>query len=311
MRSVVIGGGGFIGSHITEVLLRAGNEVIVFDRPGARYSDMFEGKGAKIVQGSFLDDHDIQNALTGAENVFHLVSTTVPKTSNDNPIFDIQTNLVGTVNLLNAARKAGVKRVIFASSGGTVYGIPMEIPIGEGHPTNPICSYGIVKLAIEKYLQLFWELYDIDFRILRIANAYGERQPMSGSQGVLPMIIGNALMGKSIHIWGDGSIIRDYVYVSDIAEAFHKVSLYTGERRIFNIGNGFGLSINDLLRITQNILGQPLNVTFEKGQPYDVPVNILDATIANQLLNWHPKVTIDEGILKTINYQRGKIKEMW
>jgi len=309
MKSVIIGGGGFIGSHITEALLNVGDEVIVFDKPDARYLKVLFNQGAKIVPGNFLDTNDLKSAFSNADLVFHLVSSTVPKTSNENPVFDIETNLIGTVNMFSVAKSAGVKRIIFSSSGGTVYGLPTKIPIREDHPTNPICSYGIVKLAIEKYAHLFWKLYGLDYRVIRISNAYGERQPMNASQGVLPMIIGNAMKGANISIWGDGSVIRDYVYVSDVANAFRKVSLFRGEQRIFNIGSGLGLSINDLIRRTEAILGRQLTIDYQKGQDYDVPVNILDVSLANKLLQWKAKTNINEGILRSINYLRKQLHE--
>lgn len=304
MKSVVIGGGGFIGSHIAEALLRAGDDVIVFDRPDARHLGILAKQRVKIMAGNFLEVSDLTDVLSDADIVYHLVSSTVPKTSNEDPVYDIETNLIGTVNFLISAKKAGAKKIIFSSSGGTVYGIPRNIPIQETHPTNPICSYGIVKLAIEKYAQLFFELYGLDYRILRIANAYGERQPMNSSQGVLPMIIGNALQGKKITIWGDGSVIRDYVYVSDIVDAFVKIRLFDGDQRIFNIGSGVGHSVIELLRVTETILGQQLDVDYQKGQAYDVPVNILNVSLAKECLGWFSKVDITMGISRIIQYMK-------
>ena len=214
MNCVVMGGGGFIGSHLTESLLLRYGKVTVFDKPGAPHLDLLSRKGANIILGDFLESTHVQKALISADTVFHLISTTVPKSSTDDPVFDIETNLVGTVSLLNLAKKTGVKKIVFTSSGGTVYGVPREIPISEDHPTDPISSYGIVKLTIEKYLHLLWTLYGMNYSILRISNAYGERQIANSAQGIIPTIIDKVLHDEVFTIWGDGSVIRDYVHIS-------------------------------------------------------------------------------------------------
>src|SRR6516164_2664646 len=157
MRCLVLGGLGFIGSHLVDALLAEGHFVRCFDRANVialEKSHLFYGD-IEIFEGDFVSETDIVHALSGCDICFHLVSTTLPKSSNADPAFDVETNVVGTVRLLSQAVKAGVKKVIFVSSGGTVYGIPKHIPIAETHPTDPICSYGITKLAIEKYLALF------------------------------------------------------------------------------------------------------------------------------------------------------------
>jgi UDP-glucose 4-epimerase len=302
MKNVVIGGGGFIGSHLTELLLKNGQSTIVFDKPGALYLESLSNKGAKIALGDYLNASDLYKVLKDAEIVFHLVSTTVPKSSSEDHIFDIETNLIGTVRMLAIAKKAGVKKIIFPSSGGTVYGVPILTPIDENHPTNPICSYGVVKLAIEKYLGLYRSLYALDYCILRISNAYGERQPINKLQGIIPMLIVSGLLDREVHIWGDGKVIRDYIHVSDITSAIIKASKYLGESKIFNIGSGIGVSINELIGIIEIGLGKPLKIVYNHGQAYDVPTNILDISEAKKVLGWNPKIEINEGISRTIAF---------
>lgn len=302
MNCVVVGGGGFIGSHLTEALLSQQDDVIVFDRPGAPYLDLLLQRGAKILLGNFLEPSDLQKALAGAETVFHLVSTTVPKSSNDDPVFDIESNLIGTINLLNVAKNVGVKKIIFISSGGTIYGIPREIPINEDHPTNPICSYGIVKLAIEKYLHLFWALYGLDYCILRASNAYGERQAPNRPQGIISTIIDKGIRHQEINIWGDGTVIRDYIHVSDIVSAFLKASTCQGQERIFNISSGQGHSITEIIHMIEDSLHLPLHIIYTPSLASDVPINILDNSRAKEFLNWAPKVSLDEGMSQTVNY---------
>ena len=157
-------------------------------------------------EGDFTSDSDVASAVIGCDVCFHLISTTLPKSSNLDPVFDIETNLMGTVRLLNQVVKSGVGKVIFLSSGGTVYGPPQEIPIVETHPTNPICSYGITKLAIEKYLELFYQLHGVDYTVLRLSNPFGERQRIESSQGAVAVFLGKALRGEKIEIWGGENI---------------------------------------------------------------------------------------------------------
>ena len=302
MKIVVIGGGGFLGSYLVDTLLANGREVRVFDQPRARYLDYCGQRGAKIVTGNFLDPGHVGNALSGCDVVYHLVSTTVPQTSIEDPRYDVDSNLIGTLQLLEQMRRAGLKKIIFASSGGTVYGFPREIPIKESHPTDPISSYGIIKLAVEKYLHLYWTLYGLDYCILRVANAYGARQPMTQTQGAIAAFLGKAVAGQEIGIWGDGSVLRDYVYASDIADAFFQASLYQGDLKVFNVGSGRGHSLNDILAAIKNITRIPLRVKYLQGRAFDVPVNILDVSRAKLHLGWEPKIPLEEGILSAYEW---------
>lgn len=304
MKCVVIGGGGFIGSHLSEKLIDTGHDLIVFDRPSAANLLLLARKGAKIITDSFLDPFDLDVALNSVDVVFHLVSTTVPKTSNENPEFDVESNLIGTIKLLNASKLAGIKKVIFASSGGTVYGIPKEIPINESHQTDPISSYGIVKLAIEKYLHLYWTLFGLDYCILRLSNAYGPRQAIRDAQGLIPKLIYDGIHNVETVIWGDGTVVRDYVYISDIVEAFSKAILYDRAPKLFNIGSGTGRSVREIIELIEKNLGSPLIIRYENSRVYDVQVNTLSEDNASKLLLWKPITSITEGISHTIDYIR-------
>ena len=302
MNCVVLGGGGFIGSHLAEELLRVYGNVTVFDKPEAPNLDLLLQRGANIVTGDFLETAHISKALVGATTIFHLISTTVPKSSVEDPIYDVESNLIGSLRLMKLAKDTGIKKIVFASSGGTVYGVPREIPISEDHQTNPICSYGIVKLAIEKYLHMFCTLFDLNYCILRVSNAYGERQPVSSSQGIISALIDKELHGKSFTIWGDGSVIRDYIHVGDITSAYIAAGEYSGESRVFNIGSGIGHSLNDIVDIFQKIMKKNIDLIYENGRAYDVPVNILDISRAKNLLNWEPKISLTDGIRQTLEY---------
>ena len=302
MRCVVIGGGGFIGSNLSDALLVQGHDVTIFDRGISRDLDSLRQKGAILSIGDFFNPEDVQRALVNQDVVFHLLSTTVPQTSNDDPAYDVETNVIGTIQLLELAKKAKIKKIIFTSSGGTVYGIPQEIPIKENHPTDPTCSYGITKLVIEKYLHLYWVLYGLDYCVLRIANAYGERQRSKTTQGVIPVFLERALQNKEISVWGDGSIIRDYIYVSDLSNAFLKVLAYSGENKVFNISSGQGHSLTDVIHVIESVTKRPLQVKYTDGRVFDVPVSVLDISLAKTYLNWTPTINLFEGVARMHNW---------
>ena len=210
MNCLVLGGGGFIGSAIVDRLLRAGHPVRVFERPRVAPFRVFEPhEKVDWVTGDLLSTKDVESALCDVDAVFHLVSTTLPKGSNDDPIYDVQSNLVGTLQILNLMVRAGTRKLVFISSGGTVYGPPVRLPIDEQHPTNPQVSYGITKLAIEKYILLFRKIHGLDATILRLANPYGERQRVETAQGAAAAFLHRALRQEQVEIWGDGSIARD------------------------------------------------------------------------------------------------------
>jgi UDP-glucose 4-epimerase len=305
VNCLVLGGGGFIGSHLAEGLAQAGHPVKVFDRPQGKALRLLAGrKGCEVVTGDFLDPRDLERVVSGAEVVFHLIATTVPKNSNEDQAADVESNVVGTLRLLELCQAHRVRRIVFPSSGGTVYGIPRATPIDETHPTDPISSYGIHKLTIEKYLHLNRVLNGLDYRVLRIANAYGERQRTDTAQGAVAVFLERVLRGQPIQIWGDGSVVRDYIYVADIVQAFLKVLADEGEQKIFNIGSGVGVSLNQLVRELGTVLGRPPAVEYTPARRFDVPVNILDITAARERLGWKPTIPLAEGLRRTYEWMR-------
>lgn len=299
-HSLVIGGKGFIGSHLIDALLAKGCRVRGFDLPGLTPLEKNHTLNVdfELIEGDFLNEVDISNALVGCDICYHLVSTTNPKSSNDNPIFDVGSNILGTIRLLNYAIKAGIKKIVFVSSGGTVYGVPSQIPIPEDHSTDPICSYGISKLAIEKYLDLFQRLYGLDYSVLRVANPYGERQQTNKGQGAIAVFLQKALCGEEIEIWGDGSVIRDYIHIDDVTSALLAAAEYNGTRRIFNIGAGQGLSLNNVLDAIDRVSEHPTIRRYLTGRECDVPVNVLSIDRAKQELGWSPRVDFEVGLVR-------------
>lgn len=302
---LVLGGAGFIGSHLAEALASSGHAVRVFDRPHLDRLPLFPAdKGFEIFTGDFLNAPSLAPALRGTEIVFHLISTTLPKSSNDNPFYDVETNVLGSLRLLNLCREHGVRKVVFVSSGGTVYGPPRSLPVAESHPTDPICSYGIHKLAVEKYLQLAHRLHGLDYCILRPGNLYGPRQRLDTAQGAVAVFLDRALRGQPIQIWGDGSVVRDYVYISDAVDAILRAARSDGEPRIFNVGSGVGLTLNQLVAEIRKVLGGAVVVEHLPPRTVDVPANVLDATLARQHLGWSASTPLAAGLQRTCDWLR-------
>ena len=297
MRSLVLGGNGFIGVHLVERLVESGHEVRIYDRSPSRFRAV--PRRVEYVEGELGNHGLVRDALEGVEVAYHFVSTTLPKTSNDDPIYDVRSNLVDTIQFLEACVEARVRKVIFASSGGTVYGPPESTPITEGHPTNPITSYGIVKLAVEKYLGLFHHLYGLDYAVLRISNPYGPYQNPAGQQGAVTVFLHRFYTGQTINIWGDGEVVRDYLYVSDLADALVLAAENESPHKVFNIGSGRGASLNELVELISEVVGERPAVEYEPGRSLDVPVSVLSIRRAREELGWDPETELGEGIART------------
>lgn len=303
MKIVIFGGGGFIGSAVADRLLLDGHELRIFERPRVEpYREFLKTEHVEWLSGDLLSMHDVSDAVNQTDFVIHLVSSTLPKGSNDDPIYDVQSNLVASLQMLNAMVAGNIKKIIFISSGGTVYGTPIYLPIDERHPTEPQVSYGITKLAIEKYLLLFERVHGIKATILRVANPFGERQRIETAQGAVSAFLQRALNGQPIEIWGDGTTIRDYIYISDVADAFAQAVTYDGSKSIFNVSSGVGTSLNDLIALLEEALGHPIERHYLPGRPFDIPVSILSNELARREMGWIPKVGLREGIETVIKW---------
>lgn len=307
MRVLLIGGGGFIGSTVADRLLREGHELRVLERPRvAPYRAFLPGETVEWRAGDIESGSDLGAAVEGMDAVMHFASTTLPKNSSEDPAFDVQSNLVPAIRLLESMATAGARRIVFISSGGTVYGPPRYLPVDEEHPTNPIVSYGVVKLAIEKYLLLFERMRGIRPVILRVANPYGERQRPETAQGAVGVFLNRALRGEPIEIWGDGTTTRDYVYIGDVAEAFASALTYEGKERVFNIGSGRGESLNELVDALETTLGRPIERRYLPARPFDVPSSVLSCELARRELGWSAKTGLREGLAKTASWAIGR-----
>ncbi len=300
----MLGGGGFIGSHLAEKLLDAGYSVRIFDIRNFSHKNISSLiNKLEIVEGDFNNSKDIRSALIDIDYVFHLVSCTIPSNSMINPVFDIETNLVSSVRLLEeCVLNNKIKSFTFISSGGTVYGVPKIIPIPETHPLAPLNSYGIIKNTIENYCSLYRKIYGLNCRIFRLSNPYGEHQNPHGLQGVIPVFLNKAITGEEIEIWGDGSVVRDYIYIGDVTEVLTTSLKVVSDDFIFNIGTGEGHSLNDILGVIEKIVNKRINIKYQQARTFDVQVNILDISKIKSVFTWEPQVGLKQGIEKIYNH---------
>lgn len=295
MNALVLGGNGFIGSHLVDSLLDEGHFVRVYSRSPEKYRAPLPKVDYQF--GKIDDAFGIAEALTGIDIVFHLVSTTVPGTSNLDPATDIKDNLLSTIVVLEQMIKAKVWRIVFLSSGGTVYGNPKYTPINEEHPLNPICSYGVVKVAIENYLFMFQQLYGLQPIILRASNPFGTRQGHTGVQGLVSTFLNAIYNNTPLKVWGDGTVVRDYMYVTDLA----KLCLIAGKSKvtgIYNVGYGTGLSVNQIIQRIISVLGKTPEIEYFHKRDFDVKEIVLDISKCKETFDWTPDVSIEAGISK-------------
>ena len=303
MNILVLGGNGFIGSHIVDSLLEAGHSVRVFDRISEAYREPLHN--VEYHFGNFDDQFLLAKALQGIDAVVHLISTSVPSTSNLDPASDVSSNLISTIELFELMRKQNISRILFMSSGGTVYGNPTMSPIPEDHPLDPISSYGIVKVAIEKYLFMYQQLYGFNPIILRASNPYGPRQGNAGLQGLIGTFLSRMLAKKPLVVWGSGEVIRDYLHIEDLARLSVK-AVGSTETGVFNAGSGEGFSINQIIATLNDVVGYAADVKYEKNRDFDVKKVVLDNSKAMTVFDWKA----DTGLLKGVQSQMGWLKSL-
>jgi UDP-glucose 4-epimerase len=301
---VVLGGGGFLGINLCRRLAATGHRV----RALGRHCLFPEAlRGVEWHPGDFADVGRLTAAIESSDVVFHLIHSTTPHSSILDMAGDIQQNVVPSLALLDISRKLGIKRVVFVSSGGTIYGLAEQVPTPETAPTEPVTAYGITKLAIEKYLALHEYLYGLDFRVLRVTNPFGPYQVAVKNQGVIAALISRALSGERMEIWGDGSAVRDFIFVDDVVDALEAAAGDQGSARIFNIGSGEGRSLREVIATIERLLNQRLDITWNAQRSVDLPVSVVAIDRARERLGWTPKTTFETGLEKTIDWWREAI----
>jgi len=299
---VIVGGAGFIGRHLAARLAADGVLATIFDRaqPAAI-------PGVRAVVADLSDAEALRSVLAPGAAVVHLAWTTLPATSNADPAADLRDNALGSLRLWEACAAAQVGRVIYLSSGGTVYGNPRRLPIREDYPTEPICAYGVSKLAVEKYLGLFHRLHGLDYVVLRPGNAYGPGQDPGRGQSAATVFAYLAFRNEPITIWGDGSVTRDLLYVEDLVDAVVRVLSHdsgAGQPRVFNVGTGRGTSLKELVDVIGRVMGRAPEVRYAPGRATDVSANVLDASRLRERTGWEPRVSLAEGIRRMLDAWR-------
>ena len=309
MKILLLGAAGFIGTNLTiELAKRTEDEITLVDRSKSFFKPIVSMnlKNVHSLEADLTVDMDFDSILKGQEVVYHLVSTTVPTTSNQHISQELISNVVFSANLFEACIRCGVKKVVFISSGGTVYGKEVGCPLKEKTATNPISSYGVQKITIEKLLYLYRYMYGLDYRIIRLANPYGPYQRPNGVLGAVTTFTYKALKGDEIAVYGDGSVVRDFIYIDDAIRAIMKIVEGENKHRIFNLGCGYGTSIKQVLETIEKALGIKLTVSYLEGRKVDVPVNYLDISRYEKYYGALNPISLEEGIRKTADFMKNE-----
>jgi UDP-glucose 4-epimerase len=307
MTSIVTGATGFIGNNLVRALARRGERLIALSR-----QPILSDRNELVTWRSYPETVAAwDEILEEGSTVYHLAWSSLPQTSNENPIKDASDNILGSLHLLDAAKRKGKVRVVFASSGGTVYGLLKSVPASEQHDTRPLCAYGVSKLTIEKYLAFYRDLWGLDTMVLRISNAFGPGQTVNRNFGAISTFATRLAEGQPITIFGDGSVIRDYIYIDDLIEALIKAGNRHGLSAIINIGSGVGKSLRDIVRMLERIYEKQIEINYFTQRIADVPVSVLDVSLAEAILGWKPRTTFEVGVERTakaITENAGQLK---
>lgn len=309
MNIMILGAAGFIGTNLTIKLAEdKNNKITVVDKKKEFFSNIkrFDFTNVTIKESS-LDQNMDFSIIKNQDVVYHLVSTNIPTTSNQHISQDIQTNVLFSSNLFDACVKYGIGKVVFISSGGTVYGKESLCPLSEDTPTNPISSYGVQKITIEKLLYLYNYMYGLNYRSIRLANPYGPYQRPNGVLGAVTTFTYKALKGEKVQVYGDGSVIRDFIYIDDAVRAIINIANGENKHHTFNLGCGYGTSIKEVLKTVEVALNLKMNITYKKGRAVDVPINYLDISRYEKYYGSLNPIGLEEGIKKTAEFMKKEL----
>lgn len=303
-KCLVLGANGFIGSHLVDELAEAGHFVRCFDRYKSDKTTFTndDDHNIEVFSGNFLNRSSLEIALEDIEYVFHLVSTTTPITSDNDPIIDIETNIKMSIELFKlCSEKKQIKRLIFASTGGAIYGNSLsDTPINEEVYPKPVSPYAIGKLTIENYLRYFKIKHDLNYLVLRISNPFGPRQNTFSGQGVIPIFLDKVLNDKPLTVYGDGTMVRDYIYIKDVSNMISKVFDQDIENSdVYNIGSGKGRSVNDIVRALEEAIGEKIPVENMETPTTFVNKIVLDTSKFTSKFSLTPVYDFKKGIEET------------
>ncbi|MFH1287266.1 MAG: NAD-dependent epimerase/dehydratase family protein [bacterium] len=299
-KILVTGGAGFIGSNLADRLIAEGHDVVIVDNLSTGFRENINKK-AKFYE---IDIRDKKIAEIFAKEkpdfVNHHAAQVDVRKSLEDPAYDADVNILGSLNILENCRKYNVRKIIYVSTAGAIYGEPEYLPVNEKHPVNPISHYGVSKHTVEHYLFLYNYLYKLNFTVLRYPNVYGPRQSPRGEAGVNAIFIRKMLRGETPVIYGDGEQLRDYIYVDDIVEA-NIFALTKGDKGFYNIGSGIGVSVNQIYSTLQKIIGFSEKPKYAAARPGEINKIFIDGSLARKELEWYPKVFFEEGLRKTVD----------
>jgi UDP-glucose 4-epimerase len=312
VRALVSGGAGFIGAGLVERLLVEGEEVDVID-------DLSTGSLANLGPARARADGrlsfhrlDIRHpglaelvAQRRPEIIFHLAAQADVRVSVENPVLDAEINLLGSLNLCQAAVAAGTGKIVFAGSGGTLFGVPETLPVAETHSRRPVSPYGVAKKAVGDYLHYYKEIRGLDYTVLALANVYGPRQDPHGEAGVVAIFAGKLLAGETPTIFGDGNQTRDFVFVDDVVDAFARAR-YGGSGLLANIGTGSETTVNDLFATMARLTGVTDPPVYAPARPGELARSALDPTLAGAELGWKPLHTLEQGLDRTLAWFKNR-----
>lgn len=308
MRALVTGGSGFIGSNLVDALVERGDTVTVFDDLSTGRRENLDGaisNGVELVEADVRDSDALGQVMATAapEVIFHLAAQIDVRKSATDTVTDMQINVGGTINVLEAARGAGVRRVINTSTGGAIYGEGKMIPADEHHPVNPEAPYGLSKFCAERYCDIYARMYGLSTASLRYGNVYGPRQDPLGEAGVVAIFCGKLLEGGQPTVFGDGLQTRDYVYVGDVVAA-NLAAAASNTTGSINVGTGVETSVLDIIAVLAEQASGPFEAQRAPERPGEVRHIALDATRALAELEWKPSVTLAEGLRTTLDSLR-------
>jgi UDP-glucose 4-epimerase len=305
MRKVLVtGGGGFIGSNLVKRLLEEGNSVTVLDNFLSGYRNNLDPfPSVKIIEGDVRDKNAVEIAIKDAEVVFHLAASVGNKRSIDQPITDAEINVLGTLNVLEASRKEGVRKIVTSSSAG-IFGELKTLPIKEDHPIEPDSPYGCTKLCEEKLCLSYSKLYDIEAVCLRYFNVYGPNQRFDAYGNVIPIFVFRMLNNEPIFIYGDGEQTRDFVHVNDVVQANIKAANTNGVSGAFNIASGTRVTINKLVKMIKAESSNLIRIEHVSERAGDVRHSLADISLAQKLINYLPLVDLENGIKEYVEWAR-------
>lgn len=307
MRIAIMGAAGFIGTNLALALLKnKNNDLLLVDEKESYFagSPVADHPRVETAVICFSKETDFTDLLLDCDLVFHLVSTTNPTTSNQHISDEITVNIAVTVNLLEACIRQRANRVVFVSSGGTVYG-DASCPIKETAETNPINTYGIQKLAIEKLLYLYHHLHGLDYRIVRLSNPYGPYQRPNGRLGAVTTFMDRAMKDEQLVVYGDGTVVRDYIYIDDAIAALLYVALKDCKHRIYNVGSGEGVSLNEILDLIREIENKPIDVKYKSSRSVDLKMNYLDVSRYEKEFGAIAGTSLKDGLVRTRDFLKG------